>query len=102
MNDQPFLGLGLLPMGVLLCGCAIGAPSTTEEGKPGHADRTGGQAGLEEQIEKRTSTADQSSADRKGGQAGLEEHMEKGTGVTDQPADRIGGQAGQEKPLEQR
>lgn len=97
MNPQRFSGCGLLLTVALLGGCAGEADK-----KFGHGDRPGGQAGMEQHIEKGAPEggAKFGHGDRPGGQAGMEVHEEKGSAVPDTSAERAGGQAGTEVPLE--
>lgn len=93
MRSQRFSVCGLLLVVALLGGCAIEAP------KPGNGKRVGGQAGMEEHLEKGSVVPD-SPGERIGGQSGLEKPLEKGTVIPSNAGERVGGQAGQEPPLE--
>jgi hypothetical protein len=102
MNYRQLSVYGFLLTMALLGGCAAGTSSTDEDRKFGHGDRSGGQAGMEQHIEK--GTAEEGGkfghGDRVGGQAGMEEHEEKGTAGSGSSAERTGGQGGTEVPLE--
>lgn len=99
MKTRRFSECGLLLIVAFLGGCTTDASSTGANTKIGNSERVGGQAGVEEQLEKGDVVPD-NPAERAGGQAGLEKPLEKGTAIPSDSGERVGGQAGQEPPLE--
>lgn len=99
MRSQRFSECGLLLMVALLAGCTTGVSSTGGNTKVGNDQRVGGQAGMEERLEKGR-VVPHSPSERVGGQAGFEKPLEEGTVMPSDSGGRVGGQSGQEPPVE--